>query len=55
MDFINWLLMNIEFEQILLQRIKDKLGSFHKDYKTKLDQINELILTKNKHLILQKK
>ena len=55
MDFINWLLINIEFEQILLQRIKNKLGIFHKDYKTKLDQINVLICTKNKHITLVKK
>jgi len=51
MNFINWLTMNIEFEQILLSRIKEKYGAFNKAYKTKLDQINELIKAKNKHLI----
>ena len=55
MDFLNWLNMNIAFEQILLQRIKEKLGAFHQSYKTKLAQINELILTKNKHIIQHKK
>ena len=55
MDFLNWLNMNIAFEQILLQRIKEKLGAFHQSYKTKLAQINELILTKNKYLIQHKK
>ena len=55
MEFINWLEMNIEFEQILLQHIKVKVGAFHQSYKTKLAQINELILTKNKYLIQHKK
>jgi hypothetical protein len=55
MDLINWLLMNIEFEQFLLQRIKEKVGTFHQDYKRKLDQINSLIQTKNKQLLQLKK
>ena len=55
MDFINWLDMNIAFEQILLLRIKEKAGAFHQSYKTKRNQINELIHTKNKHLIQNKK
>lgn len=55
MDFLNWLDMNIAFEQVLLQRIKVKVGAFHQSYKNKLAQINELIHTKNKHLIQHKK
>jgi len=55
MDFINWLDMNIAFEQKLLQRIKEKVGAFHQTYKTKRNQINELIQIKNKHLIQNKK
>jgi len=54
MDFINWLDMNIAFEQKLLQRIKKKVGAFHQTYKTKRNQINELIQIKNKHLIQNK-
>lgn len=55
MEFINWLDMNIEFEQTILQRIKEQFGAFNIAYKTKLNQINELIKTKNKYLILNKK
>lgn len=51
MNFINWLNMNIEFEQTMLHHIKEQFGTFNKAYKTKLDQTNELIKTKNNHLI----
>ena len=54
MNFINWLDMNIEFEQRLGHRIKQKVGAFHQTYKTKRNQINELIQTKNKYLIQNK-
>jgi len=54
MDFIKWLDMNIEFEQKLLLRIKDQYGAFDKAYKTKLGQINELINTKNKQIVLKR-
>ncbi len=50
MDFINWLDTNIEFEEILLDRIKNKSGALHKNYKTKLQQIHDLKATKNKQL-----
>ena len=54
MDFINWLEENIAFEQTMLQHIKEQFGVFNKAYKTKLDQLNELIITKNNHLKLNK-
>ena len=42
MEFQNWLKINIEFEETLLERIKKQFGSFHKKTKTKLEQINDL-------------
>lgn len=42
MEFQNWLEMNIEFEETLLERIKKQFGAFHKNTKTKLEQINYL-------------
>jgi len=50
MDFINWLDTNIEFEEILLDRIKNKSGALHQNYKTKLQQIHDLKAAKNKQL-----
>lgn len=50
MNFINWLETNIEYEKKLLNRIKKEFGSFHEKYKTKLQQIHDLKLAKNKHL-----
>ncbi len=50
MNFINWLEINIEYENKLLDRIQKEFGSFHHNYKTKLQQINDLKLAKNKHL-----
>ena len=50
MDFINWLEMNIEFEETLLDRIKNKSGALHHNYKTKLQQIHDLKAAKNKQL-----
>jgi len=54
MEFINWLEKNIEFEQTMLQHIKEQFGAFNKAYKRKHNQINELIKTKNNHLKLNK-
>jgi len=50
MDFINWLDTNIEFEETLLERIKNKSGALHQNYKTKLQQIHDLKAAKNKQL-----
>ena len=50
MDFIKWLEMNIAFEETLLDRIKNKSGALHQNYKTKLQQIHDLKAAKNKQL-----
>jgi len=49
MDMLNWLNMNIDYENILLKRIHNDFGTFHQKYKTKLKQINDLKSLKTNH------
>ena len=42
MTYQQWLSMNIEYENKLLERLKKKHGQTSKQYKKKLDQINNL-------------
>jgi len=42
MTYSEWLLMNINYEYKLLEKLRKKHGQTSKQYKKKLDQINNL-------------
>lgn len=42
MTYTQWVAMNVNYEEKLLSRIKNKFGELSKEYKIKLSQINDL-------------